>query len=995
MNIQNLKIGTLLRVGFGMVLFFIVLGGVFSWYETSKLWEDTDGIYHHPLQVRRNIAVLKPNLLLIDRLINDYAHFGSASEKSALISRMEKLELSAYKQVDSLSLSYLGPKTDLTEISYEMNKYRDIRQEVIALVNAGRMAEAFKILQTDGPDEQAVDKVLKEINDVSVFAFNRADKFFSDAERHKQSIAWFLLTLFGLSFAVSFLILLALLRIIKTPLDEMTRVTDDFRKGNLDARIAYSSNNELGRLTSSINLLAEVNQSDLRNKDLVGKVADVMLKEEEMHSFCHSLIMRLMEATNSQIGSVYLLNEQKTDFEPFESMGHNSETIASFSALNFEGEFGLALSSRQVQVIRNIPTDTALLFSTTAGDFRPREIISIPIFSGDEVVAMISLASLHCYPPEALRMITDIQVMLMARFNGVIAHQKILEFAEKLESQNRELDERAKELSIQSQELSEQNLELEMQKSQLDEASKLKSTFLSNMSHELRTPLNSVIALSGVLSRRLQNKIPEDEYSYIEIIERNGRNLLTLINDVLDLSRVEAGHEEVAAATFTVFELADEIVGMLDQLAKDKKISLENSVGQDLPEIRSDYGKCRHIIQNLVSNAVKFTEQGSVVIKAEQIENEMIVTVTDTGIGIPAEELPFIFDEFRQVDGSSSKKFGGTGLGLAIAKKYANLLHGEIRVESQPGVGSTFTLILPMKLDSYKTSMSEVNLKAYRRTPRPSEFHASASGSGKTILLFEDSEAAIIQITDILTEQSFTVQVARNGKEAVEQIQLFHPDAVILDLMMPEVDGFQVLKMIRETPETSKVPVLILTAKHITKEELSFLKGNNIYQFIQKGDVGRIELLATVDNMVSPRPEMARNEKTGHRLAQRKGKPLILVVEDNPDNMKTAKAILSQEYLVLEACDGFEGVQQALAHNPDLILMDMSLPVMDGFEAFDAIRKSEDHKHTPIVALTASAMKGSREDILEYGFDDYISKPIDEPMFWRVLKYYLGEQEGS
>ena len=209
--------------------------------------------------------------------------------------------------------------------------------------------------------------------------------------------------------------------------------------------------------------------------------------------------------------------------------------------------------------------------------------------------------------------------------------------------------------------------------------------------------------------------------------------------------------------------------------------------------------------------------------------------------------------------------------------------------------------------------------------------------------------------------------------------------------MMPDVDGFQVLKMIRETPETSKIPVLILTAKHITKEDLSFLKGNNIHQLIQKGDVGRIELLATVDNMVNPKREAVRPKKTVQPVPERKGKPLILVVEDNPDNMKTARAILSQEYMVIEAYDGSEGVQQALAHKPDLILMDMSLPVMDGFEAFDAIRKSEEHKHIPIIALTASAMKGSREEILEYGFDDYISKPIDEPMFWRVLRYYLGE----
>jgi len=995
MKIQDIKIGILMRIGFGTVLFLILLIGSVAWYQASSLWENTDGIYHHPLKVRRQIYVLNADILLLDRYINDYALSSSARERPALISTMDQMESSAYRQLDSLSLSYLGPKSDLTEISDEMKKIREVRQEVISLVNEGKIAEALNILRYNGPDEAQVDAVLKEINNVSVFAFKRADKFFADAELHKKSLELFLLLLMGISFALSFLIMFTLIRMIKSPLDEMTGVTEDYRKGNLDARIAHVSGNELGKLASSFNILAGTIQEEIRNNEMVGKVADVMLKEEELHAFCHSLIVRLLEATNSQIGSVYLLNEQKTAFELFESIGQDSETSSSFSALKFEGEFGLALTSRQVQVIRDIPIDTPFRFRTTSGDFRPSEIITIPVSSGHEVVAMISLASLSIYAPIVIRMIHDIHVMLTARFNGVLAHQKILEFSEKLESQNRELDERAKELSIQSQELSEQNLELEMQKGQLDEASRLKSTFLSNMSHELRTPLNSVIALSGVLSRRLNGIIPHDEYSYIEIIERNGRNLLALINDVLDISRIEAGHEEIIVANFNIFDLADEIAAMLRPQAEGKNISIENLAGHDLPEIRSDYVKCRHILQNLVSNAVKFTEQGQVVIKAEQVENEMIITVTDTGIGIPAEELPFIFDEFRQVDGSSSKKFGGTGLGLAIAKKYATLLNGEIRVESKQGVGSNFTLILPLKLNPNKTSNFTEDTPIYSRVPQPSEFHASVSGTGKTILLFEDSEPAIIQITDILTEQSYTVQVASNGNEAVEQIKLFHPDAVILDLMMPGVDGFQVLKMIRETPETSMVPVLILTAKHITKEELSFLKGNNIYQIIQKGDVGKIELLAAVDNMVHPKPGIVSKDMPGHRITERKGKPLILVVEDNPDNMKTVKAILSQDYIVLEACDGLEGVKQTMAHNPDLILMDMSLPVMDGFEAFDAIRKSEEHKHIPIVALTASAMKGSREDILRYGFDDYISKPIEEPMFWRVLKYYLGEQQGS
>jgi len=993
MKLNNLKIKTQLQLGMGLILLFVILLGSVAWYQADILWKQTDGMYNHPLKVRRAIAELTTDVLKIHRSMKDIILTDDPERREEELNEINLIESDAFMQIDSLSKHYLGPHKDVIDIKSALIQWKGVRESILNILNANQVKEAAKRTTHEGQGGAQVDLILKEINDVSEFAYNRGDKFYKDARESKGMLERLLLIIVLSVLILTFIIVMIIIRNLRVPLEEMMNVADDFRKGDLEARMKYSSKNELGELAASFNRLAEANMNEIRCRGLLNNISDIMLREEELHSFCLHVISVIMNSTGSQLGAVYMLNEKNTLFEPLVTIGLKHDLARPFSAEVFEGQFGLSVASRQINHLKDIPADTPMIFQTTAGDFRPREMISIPVLAGNEIVVMVSLASLSTYSNQALRLVNDIYATLTARFNGVLAHQKILEFSEKLESQNRELDERAKELGIQGQELSEQNLELEMQKGQLDEASKLKSTFLSNMSHELRTPLNSVIALSGVLSRRLQNIIPEDEFSYIEIIERNGKNLLALINNVLDISRIEAGHEEISAANFNLYDLADEVEGMLSQQAKGKNITLENLVGRDLPQIRSDYQKCRHILQNLVSNAVKFTEQGKVVIQAEQVENELVVTVTDTGIGISADDLPFIFDEFRQVDGSSSKRFAGTGLGLAIAKKYAKLLHGEIRVESQPGVGSKFTLILPMKQDSYQTSNSAGDMKAFRRAPKPSEFHASVSGAGKTILIFEDSEPSIIQITDILTEQSYTVQVARNGNEAIDKIKLFRPDAIILDLMMPEVDGFQVLKMIRDTPETSKVPVLILTAKHISKEELSFLKGNNIHQFIQKGDVGRIELLSTVDNMVNPKPELIHEHKSGRKGVTRKVKPLILVVEDNPDNMKTARAILSQDYMVIEACDGSDGVQQALAHKPDLILMDMSLPVMDGFEAFDAIRKSEEHKNIPIIALTASAMKGSREDILDYGFDDYISKPIDEAMFWRVLKYYLGESE--
>jgi signal transduction histidine kinase/CheY-like chemotaxis protein len=728
-----------------------------------------------------------------------------------------------------------------------------------------------------------------------------------------------------------------------------------------------------------------------------------MLREEELPSFCRELMAVLLRFTGSQVGAVYLLNPEKSGFVLFESVGLQDSRKVSFSVMGREGEFGAALSTRQIQHIMEIPEDTRFIFSTVIGDIKPREIITIPIVSGPEVVAMISLASVRPYSLPAIRLVHDSWGILTARFNGVLAFKKVSEFSDILEQQNSELTEKSRELAqqadvmreqnaemtVQANMMREQNTELEVQKKQLDEANRLKSVFLSNMSHELRTPLNSVIALSGVLNRRLTGKIPEEEYSYLEVIERNGRHLLGLINDILDLSRIEAGREEVSLSHFSVKELVSTVVAMIEPQATEKHIALNNHVGDNLPPITSDLSKCQHILQNIVANAVKFTNEGSVDITAAVSGDELHITVTDTGIGIDKDQLRYIFDEFRQADERIARTFGGSGLGLSIAKKYALLLNGSISVESTRGKGSAFTLHLPLKNSPQMAESQGDENKEYSDPVIRSDLSSSTAKKDRTILVVEDSEPAIIQIKDILTGQGYQIRIARNGKEALERIEQALPDAMILDLMMPEMDGFAVLKMIRSDEKTAKIPVLILTAKHITKEELKVLRGNHIHQLIQKGDISRSGLLAEISRMVpvSRVFEIPVSEKlVRHEIPSR---PTVLIVEDNPDDLLTVKALLKDRYTVIEATDGHSGIEHVKARTPDLILMDLSMPVMDGFTMLDAIRREEHLKRIPVIAVTARAMKGDREEILSYGFNAYLSKPVDGSLLEQTINEVL------
>ncbi len=992
MKFRDMKIGRQLRLGLGLILAFVMILGVFAWKQADLLWLQTSKMYNHPLQVRRAIGVMEADVERLSRHIRDLLMAQNDQERTNSLQYIEITETETDRQMSLLYDRYLGPREDLVNLHDDIVKWNTLREETVLLLGTGKTTEAEARVLLSGIQEAQAGVVRSRLKRIDDFALQMANRLYRTSEEQNNLLNKQLTVFVVVILLLSLLIFYVLLKGITDPLQHLTAMADEFRKGNIEARSQYVSANEFGSLSAAFNMLADTVQAELQGKDSSARISSVMLMEGEMSAFCRELLNTLIQHTGSQVGAIYLLNETKTDFEHFDSIGLSSAGRASFSAKEHEGEFGAALATRQIQYIKDIPQDTRFPFATVTGDFLPREIITIPILSGECVVAMVSLASVRSYSAQAIRVLNDIWNVMTARLNGVLALRQLREFSDKLEHQNRELDAQKTEMEAQANELTEQNMELEAQKWQLDEANRLKRTFLSNMSHELRTPLNSVIALAGVLNRRLDGTVPQEEYSYLEVIERNGKNLLALINDILDLSRIEAGKEEIVLSRFSVRSLAADVVSMIEPLAREKDIALINNVGSDLPDIRSDISKCRHILQNLVGNAVKFTGKGHVEISAAIADDAVRITVTDTGIGMAAETIRHIFDEFRQADESTTKNYGGTGLGLSIARKYAILLHGSIAVESTAGKGSTFTLTLPLTIDSPETNGSGVENIEF---PLIGTTSATPDGNGKQILVVEDNEAAIIQLKDILYGQGYHVQVAKNGREAIAQIAETLPDAVILDLMMPEVDGFQVLQNIRGIEKTALIPVLILTAKHVTKEELRFLKGNHIHQLIQKGDINKANLLASVGKMVGPRTLPNKVVLPASRRPPVKrisGKPVILVVEDNPDNMLTARALLQDTNTLIEATDGQKGVELARTHVPDLILMDLAIPVMDGYKALDAIRKDESVRHIPVIAVTASAMVGNREEILKYGFNEYISKPIDEQLLKQAIKEILRGQ---
>lgn len=987
MNLKDIKIATQLRIGFGVMMLLAAVLGFVSYENSKEIAQQTETMYNHPLQVQRAIGELKFNITAMHREMKDLFLPESDLRMPLILNNIELYKSSAFDQIDFIYKWYLGPQSDIDTLKQNFVEWNSMREETIRLFREGKTTEAAFRTISNGIAGNQVEVLYRSLDKVDIFAANKVESLHKTSMELERSLNMQLFILVTAFLLILLLISNFLIRAIRRPIDELSAAAMRFKEGDLSARSANTSKNEFGGLASSFNSLVSKIQANIEISNQVVMLTGKMLDEDDAKKFFQSTLQILMDQTGSQMAAAYVLSDDKKHYKHFESIGIDDDAKISFSASGHEGEFGAAITTHSIQHLKNIPETTRFLYNTVKGKFIPNEIITIPIVSAGEVIAMISLASVGVYSQPSMQLIEAIHITYAARIEGVLSYRRINEISSKLVAQNRELELQQTELAAQSSELTEQNRELEVQKNQLSEANKLKTSFLSNMSHELRTPLNSVIALSGVLNRRLAKQIPDEELSYLEVIERNGKNLLSLINDVLDISRIESGMEEIDATQFNLCAAIDDVASMIQPQAAERNLYLTNAVGDCKVQIVTDANKFRHILQNLIGNAVKFTENGGVSISVKKLDDKVAIVVADTGIGMSADHLPHIFDEFRQADSGVSRRFGGTGLGLAIAKKYAKLLGGSIMVKSVQGKGSEFTFTLPIVYDeNFQVTENNTDDRRIKETIPKTEIITFPSRT-KTVMIVEDSEPAVIQIKDFLEESGYKVVVGKDGGEALELFKTVIPDAIILDLMMPGIDGFQVLMAIRNADITAHIPVLVLTAKFITPDDLKFLKRNNVHQLIQKGAVKRQELVKVVGEMILGKNEEA--SKPVKELKPIQGKPTVLVVEDNPDNMITVKAILADGFTVIEAVNGREGVEMAKKHLPDLILMDIALPEMDGIQAFKAIRSDGRLQHTPVIALTASALLEDRELVLAHGFDAFIAKPIDESIFFNTINETL------
>jgi signal transduction histidine kinase/DNA-binding response OmpR family regulator/HAMP domain-containing protein len=713
----------------------------------------------------------------------------------------------------------------------------------------------------------------------------------------------------------------------------LAAVADALQAGHYDARAPVDGGDAPGLLARAINEMAEqvqdvIEQQRLQQRELEQSRAQlaernaslsreherqtgfgrflVSLNTVEVNVLAERALEYLMREAQLHLGVFYITEAGKP--EPVASRGVDREAACELERCST----GRGLPAQVLRERRRIEVeaiDPAAWPAVSLGlaEAKPCSVVGLPILFQDQALGVVVLAALRRLDASAKRVLENAVDALGAAVNNALSHKTMRRQSVRLEQANIELL----------------------------EADRLRSEFVANMSHELRTPLNSIIGFSGLLAKNRNRTLGERDLDYVEKIHRNGKNLLELINEILDLSKIEAGRMDLEKTRVRPDRIAVEVVDSLAPQAKDKGLELKLEVEEGLPELCSDMDKLRRILINLVGNALKFTEQGEVTVTLRRRGTDVLaMQVRDTGIGIPEQRLATIFEAFRQADSGTTRRYGGTGLGLTITRSMTEMLGGHISVDSTPGRGSTFTVLLPIDRDSAPSAGADGSRSEAPGLPVAVDL-PPASGAdkrGRTVLVVDDDADARALLGDYLSDTGARVIYCGDGETAIKLAAAQRPDLITLDLMMPGMDGWEVLTRLKELEATRDIPVLVLSIV---------------------ADRKRATVLGAVDALTKPISRERLAAVVAHYLGPYSGSK-VLVVDDEPDARELlCKLLEGQVGEVRTAADGVEALEILEQYPAELIFLDLMMPRMDGFGFLHALRLDKKRWEVPVVVVTA------------------------------------------
>lgn len=875
------------------------------------------------------------------------------------------------------------------------------------------------------------------------------------------------------------------------------------------------------------------------------------------------IITALVQYLEVPAGVIYFVDKKNNKL-----ITSASVAVSAASRKNFvigEGIVGNAALEKTVSIIRNIPPDYWKVESSLGQVTGNGEIAYVPLWMNEELKGLIELGCFSTFSELQISLLKSSSDILSAAINSYQSRDKINELLDELQEQKEalleqqeelrqtndelsrqteELQASEEELKTQEEELKQINLELKerndaienarhaltLKAKELENTSRYKSEFLANMSHELRTPLNSVLILAKLLSDNNTQNLNTKQVEYANIIYKSGNDLLQLINDILDLSKIESGKVDLLIEDVSVESIAQDITQLFSVVASEKKINFTVEAGEGVPAtIQTDKLRLQQVVKNLLSNAFKFTpSDGSIRLgfHLSATDEKLLISVADTGIGIPKEKQQLIFEAFQQADGSTSRKYGGTGLGLSISLELMKLLGGTIAVESETNNGSVFTLEVPLVFAGTANNATKENTDDFllndpvlpfeniREQTAVADDKAQLKKGDRLMLIIEDDVNFATIIRDYARHKGYQVVIALEGDEGLYYTRRFKPNAIILDIQLPVMDGWTILKHIRNDEQLKHTPVhiisafddsrfkqadvmaylkkpidtdtlerafgmlgdhirkglkqvLIISAVHFEEDHLHQLAAEKEYKlhFEQVATVSeaaasigkqqydcviihigasiqldeakhiyqhlsdkKLPIIIHLDEDITATDEMefrkvsgiiirsavtANNrlldelelflhkmegvdtKTTGHPVTAVTDRTLInkkiLVVDDDMRNVFALSAVLeSNKMQVLAASDGRESLEQLKKHtDTDLVLMDIMMPEMDGYEAMQRIRKDLKMINLPIIALTAKAMAGDRDKCIAAGASDYITKPVDMQKLLSLMRVWL------
>jgi signal transduction histidine kinase len=725
---SNITIRRRLALVFAVVLCSYAGGALHSLWEMKKLAGLTETMYEHPLRVSNEGLAASLGVVRMHRGMKDAVLAGNAATLTGSIAIVREEETRVYEALDTVAAQILGAegKALAREARRVFSDWKAIRDDVIALMQRGEREAATRI--TRGKGARHVAMLERKMLDLTAYARRKADGFMATARSAHANVRSTTVTMVVVV-GLGFLLILALIsRSIVHSVENLTHtMTGSTEAGEL-AKVTNIEGNEIGEIAGHYNRVIDVVQCQVWLREGINELGVELsgnLSGEELMTRGIRFVARHVDAC---AGVLYEFDTARRQCRLAGSYAFVEQPHFANSYPLGEGIVGQVAAGRQPILLRNIKRDDAVGASATVSE-PPKSIYATPLIFEGELYGVLEITSFDDIKPIVCEFVDVASHVLATQLSMAVQNDRIKALLAEAKGANSALEAKSAELNVANAELQATNEELQSQSDELqahadklmaqaaelgaqrqalETADRLKSEFLSNMSHELRTPLNSVMALSQLLIARGRGNEPEQEIEYLRVIERNGRHLLKLINDILDLSKIEAGCTDVEVAAFDPKELLDRAVSTITALVQSKGLDIWIKTAADLPPVRSDGNKVHQILLNLLSNAVKFTEEGSVTVDVTVSAQTISFVVVDTGIGIAPEHLGQIFDEFRQVDGSTTRRYGGTGLGLAISQKLAYLLGGRISVQSTPGEGSTFTLALPVEAPTDRRLTGEV-----------------------------------------------------------------------------------------------------------------------------------------------------------------------------------------------------------------------------------------------------------------------------------------------